>query len=440
MKWKYFLSLVALLMSTTAALAQDGMSYERYRSDDGRISFDVPEGWLIAPYGPAFSLSTQGYVETADVQPGQQQIDIMLLNADDLETAGVAKDLALEDYTVALLSTLSDGSPIPSLDSTRTTTLDNGVEGFVIDLSIDPAQVVVTVYRQGDATILVSGFAHKSEFELFEPIALHVLNSIELGENAAQAPTMSPIPTVNVRATDDEIQLPPVPNEGVEAGMYTFEFANNRTETSYSPDIARLKDGVTMDDFNEALATGDGFGAVSLVTLLGGPIIMPGQTIPMTVELVPGDYMFMELAEDGPGEMIPFSVVESDMMQGLKAPEADVTLTMVDFAYDVPDIIPSGDLLWHIVNSGEQWHEAVIFSVPEGTTVDGMLSGDESGGDGSDEYGQVFTWSPMSEGTEAWATINLEPGTYAVLCFLPDLNGDFASHSEHGMVQIFTVE
>ena len=439
MKWKSLFSLVALLMSTTVALAQDGVSYETYTSEDGRISFDAPEGWFIAPYGPSFDLSTQGYVETADVQPGQQQIDIMLLNADDLDAGGVAKDLPLEDYAFALLDMLGDGSPIPSPDSTNTITLDNGVEAFTIGLSMDPAQVVVTVYRQDDSTILVSGFAHKSEFEAFEPVARHVLNSIELGENATDAPMMSMIPTVNVRATDAEIQMPPVPDEGVEAGPYKFEFGNTRTEASYSPDIARLNEGVTMDDFNEALATDDGFGAVSLVTLLGGPEIMPGQTSSMTVELVPGEYMLMELGEDGPGDIIPFTVVEGDMTESMAAPEADVTLNMVDFAYDMPTTIPSGELLWHVVNSGEQWHEAAIFRVPEGTTVESMLSGEQSDEDG-EEYGQVFTWSPMSEGAEAWATVSLEPGTYAVLCFLPDLNGDFAPHVDHGMVQVFTVE
>ena len=35
--------------------------------------------------------------------------------------------------------------------------------------------------------------------------------------------------------------------------------------------------------------------------------------------------------------------------------------------------------------------------------------------------------------------MDLAPGEYTVLCFLPDLNGDFSPHLTHGMVASLTV-
>ena len=51
-----------------------------------------------------------------------------------------------------------------------------------------------------------------------------------------------------------------------------------------------------------------------------------------------------------------------------------------------------------------------------------------------------MNWIPMSPGTEAWTTLDLQPGTYVLLCFLPDINGDFSPHMNHGMMQVFHVQ
>lgn len=434
------LSIFVLFFAFSLVSAQEDVTYERFTSEDGRISFDAPTGWIITPFGQAFNISTQGWVEAALVEPGQQQLDILLMNADDLEAAGATRDLPPEDYAQAVIESFGEESEGVSVEGTRTITLDNGIEAGAIDITDGNARIVATIYQQDDVTVLVSGFAHASEFDAFEPIALHVLNSIELGEMPDNMENMPETPVVTIVATDDEVQLPPVPEEGVPAGVYTFQFINNRTEAEYSPLIARLNEGVTMDDFNEALGVDDGFGAVFLVTLYGGTGIMPDENVHITYRFEPGDYMLLELSDTGPGDVKPFTVVESDEGHS-EDPVADVTLTMVDFAFGVPTVMASGELLWNFENTGEQWHEAAIFSVPEGTTREDILASFEAGEESNDdEFGQVFFWAPISAGAEAWISIDLEPGTYAILCFLPDLTGDFSPHIAHGMVQVFTVE
>ena len=52
-------------------------------------------------------------------------------------------------------------------------------------------------------------------------------------------------------------------------------------------------------------------------------------------------------------------------------------------------------------------------------------------------------WSPMSADMSAWVEVDLEPGTYAIICFLPDLlaeeGAEPMSHLQHGMVSLLTV-
>ena len=437
MNLKYLLTMAVLFFALILVQAQD-VTYMEYMSEDGSISFETPEGWEVLPFGGAFTLASEGYVEVSDVQPGQLQVSILNFPIDDFEAMGVARDLSPEEYALALLEAIDDGSQSFTIDETRTITLDNGIEAGVLDISVASAKAVVTVYQEDDSALFVSSQAHESEAEVIAPIATHILNSIQLHESTGSG--MLDIPIVNITATNDGVETPPVPADGVPAGMYTFKFTNERSDSSYSPIIARLNEGVTMDAFTEALGVDDGFGAVFLVTLYGGTEVMPESSATMTTELLPGDHLLLEFSPEGPGDFTPFVVAENDMMEETTQPEADITLTMVDFAFGLPPVIPAGELVWNIENAGEQWHEAVIVTVPEGTTVEDIIAASENPEVAMGDSETIFFWAPMGAGVESWTTIHMEPGNYAVLCFLPDIAGDFTPHLMKGMVQVFEVE
>jgi hypothetical protein len=55
-------------------------------------------------------------------------------------------------------------------------------------------------------------------------------------------------------------------------------------------------------------------------------------------------------------------------------------------------------------------------------------------------YESAFSWSPMSPETRAWVEVNLEPGRYVAVCFIPDLSSqEMLAHFRHGMIKLFTV-
>jgi hypothetical protein len=47
--------------------------------------------------------------------------------------------------------------------------------------------------------------------------------------------------------------------------------------------------------------------------------------------------------------------------------------------------------------------------------------------------------APMSQGTANNLAVDLEPGSYIMMCFVPDVK-DGKSHLEHGMINRFTIE
>ena len=254
----------------------------------------------------------------------------------------------------------------------------------------------------------------------------------------------SDIPSAVGVATDEGIEFP----AEIPSGLIALTFENNRSEAPFGPILARLNDDVTLDDFFVAMGSENPMEGVFLVTLYGGSNILPGESLTFTSNLAAGEYVMVEF--EGDAMPITFTVTESGSDEMLEKPESDISLAMVDFAFGVPSHIPAGEHIWHLQNYGEQWHEVAIFPVEEGTTTQDMremmmsmpMEGEGESSESEEDSGDelAFFWAPMSGDTEAWVSVDLEPGTYGITCFLPDLNGDFSPHVAHGMLQVFVVE
>ena len=263
---------------------------------------------------------------------------------------------------------------------------------------------------------------------LFSIVALLIIASVAGAQGDGAG---AEIPTVTGIASDDGIELP----SEVPAGLVTFTFENNRSDAPFSPIIARLNDGVTMDDLMAAMGGEDQMAAVTLLTLYGGSAIASGESLNFTTELTAGEYVLVEMEGEG---FLAFTVSEGDALE-MTEPEADVHLAMVDFGFGLPAFVPAGPQVWHLENIGDQWHEVRIYPAPEGISSVADVRAAIAAGE-EEEPEQAFFWTPMGAGTQVWVTIDLEPGTYVLVCLLPDLAGDFSPHMEHGMIQVFTVE
>jgi hypothetical protein len=131
------------------------------------------------------------------------------------------------------------------------------------------------------------------------------------------------------------------------------------------------------------------------------------------------------------------------------APEADVTLEMTDdLSYIVtPDPLPAGSQLWEITNTGTAHsHHVVMYGVPDGTTADdivadfaGLMTGTPPAGEPLvASFTGVAYAALQSGGHTTWNVLDLDPGSYAVICFIVDpMTG--MPHMLDGMVTVFTV-
>lgn len=200
--------------------------------------------------------------------------------------------------------------------------------------------------------------------------------------------------------------------------------------------LARLNEGVTLDQFNEGLSQPDPTAAVALVSLLGGASnTTDGKLI---VDLQAGQHVLVNFPEDGPPSAVSFTAGEAS---GATAPAADVTVDLVDFNFAIPAEIEAGPKVWQISNKGQQWHEMAIVKLNEGASIDDVLAMLQSEEESAapPPFEEVAFWSPNSPGETGYVTWDLPAGEYTVICFLPDLAGDMTSHAAHGMVATLTV-
>jgi hypothetical protein len=137
-------------------------------------------------------------------------------------------------------------------------------------------------------------------------------------------------------------------------------------------------------------------------------------------------------------------------MPELPAPEADANITLIDMDFRVPETFAAGPHSWLVENRGLQIHHLVLSKVPQGTTEDDVF-----------ELAASFMGPPPANATPVTTALSFEdvedvfftllfsrnqfnlyevdlmPGTYAMICFMPDPSG--TPHVMLGMIEIITV-
>ncbi len=118
-----------------------------------------------------------------------------------------------------------------------------------------------------------------------------------------------------------------------------------------------------------------------------------------------------------------------------------ITVTAHDYSFAMPTTIPAGLTVVKLVNAGAQPHQASFGRIKPGVTLDQVLAAAKRGASAElyiysalDFAGGPNTSSPQSQQE---TILNLRPGHYVALCFVPGPDG--MPHYQMGMITPFTV-
>jgi hypothetical protein len=113
-----------------------------------------------------------------------------------------------------------------------------------------------------------------------------------------------------------------------------------------------------------------------------------------------------------------------------------VRVTGEDFKFDAPDVVPAGLTEFRFLNKGPAIHHMQLLKLSGGKTVDDLRAALANPGPPPAWMKQVGGPNAPAPGLESNATMMLEPGDYALICFV-DLGGP--PHFMKGMVRALRV-
>jgi hypothetical protein len=285
----------------------------------------------------------------------------------------------------------------------------------------------------------------------------------------AATPGASPLanlglPALAVTITDSSYEG--IPSQ-LAAGRYLLTVTNSTTndlQVGFAQPV-----GVTTDEFLSVLsqyAAGNGSPATLDGTpttaaeqngappawfynfkLAGGVGVSAGQTSQAVIDLLPGSWVAW--GDDPTAAQQPFVFqATGEMPANLPEPQSSATIGLTEYSITITaGALTTGEQILDVKNIGAQPHFLVLVKVPDGTTRDdiGQLINSEMTGtpaaiplNPETDFQDVASTDTQSAGTSSWIAVNLQPGTYAVMCFFPD-EASGMPHASMGMYNVFTV-
>jgi hypothetical protein len=238
--------------------------------------------------------------------------------------------------------------------------------------------------------------------------------------------------TVVVTATDYAFTMP----ERLAAGVTTFRIENHGRELHHLT-LIRLTGGHSLADLMAAFKAGGPPPAWAV--FVGGPnAVDPGGTsFSTTLDLRPGSYAAICVipSPDGVPHLMKgmtktITVTGASSVAPLAAPD---TITLTDYAFTVSRPLTAGTHRVLVRNTGTQAHElAVARPAPDKHAAD-VASWTEHM-QGPPPAHLVGGVAPLAPGETNVVTLELVRGSYALLCFVPDVK-DGKPHVAHGMMK-----
>ena len=231
----------------------------------------------------------------------------------------------------------------------------------------------------------------------------------------------------------------------IPAGVTTLRLVNAGKEPHHLW-ISRIDSGKTMADVEKAMKSQAP--PPAWIVDVGGPnAVDPGGEARATLDLAPGTYIFLcavPSADGVPhiakGMVKPLTVTPLAAKPELDAvmPKGDVEITLDDYGFLLDKPLAAGRHTLHVTNRAGQSHEVAFVKLAPGKTAMDFVEWIEKMA-GPPPGALVGGLTGIARGQEAQATVDLTPGEYALLCFVPDAT-DGKPHFVHGMMRQVSVQ
>jgi hypothetical protein len=136
--------------------------------------------------------------------------------------------------------------------------------------------------------------------------------------------------------------------------------------------------------------------------------------------------------------ILGLSACESDESAVDPAAPAEFVVTATDYAFDAADEVPAGMTKVTVQNEGQDLHQATLVKLADGKNFADLMSAMETGALEFPDWATTMGGPVASAPTQsASAFVDLTPGSYALLCNIPNAEG--TPHAALGQARALTV-
>lgn len=293
---------------------------------------------------------------------------------------------------------------------------------------------------------------------------LVLLSTVLAPQTVAAHGTHSPIQLLFINGYDYGYHMP----SRVRPGMTEIVFTNSGDE-EHMAQLIRMKPGKSekqvLNAFgalfspaaqqNPSVEARDMRHLLAIASAAGGANgILPHSNQHVFVNLTPGRYVVLCLEATGGVAHFAKGMYHS-LLVTWKAPQlrdsddptwgsqpaSAGTITEVNHSIYMPKVIHYSRQMVLRVNVYSQTHELQLQRVPAGTTRQQYLQCLTGPQNACQLKGMPIDWGgtgALAPGSSQWVELNLPRGTYAALCFVPDIHTGMP-HAFMGMVTVFVV-
>lgn len=284
----------------------------------------------------------------------------------------------------------------------------------------------------------------KKSFSTPTPLifGLALLLAFSLGACVATARTpvtTEPAPTATAQAATPpqftitlEAEAISIP-DGIPAGLVELTIDNVDTQW-HAAIIRQLNEGVSLEEFSATFQK-EPRSTFPMTSFIGGPDVPAKTTIPGYYTLQSSTYVVVDNWAE-PWRFASFQV-EGETAQA-QPPQAEVIVHMKEYAFEMPEALPSGRKLWQFTNQGQFLHNLGIIRLVEGKSMDDVIAWTKEQ-QGPEPFEYFTMWNILSPGATSWGEIELQAGDYLAVDFMPDFANEGGWNMEQGMVWAFTV-
>lgn len=260
-----------------------------------------------------------------------------------------------------------------------------------------------------------------------------------------------------------------LPNE-LAAGRYRVAFTNDSAAPAAFL-LVQIPDGGSLDALAVGVATAmnvmdraatpvaggedpmAGQAWLNETGLSGGPGAMPGETSVATSNLTPGEWAVADDFNLRSLAGAPIVTVTGEAMPtDAAAPPTDVTMLETGqggegFFFELQGTLQVGPQTIEIANASDQPHFVEFVRLPGPATEEDLLHlfmGDPMASPEPDalnpeDFVLAAYASAQPIGNRQWLEVDLEPGTYAIACWIPDPLAGGIPHALEGMTTVIEV-